>query len=436
MPPIRQTKPPAPTRESVWFVVVLGANTLTKTCTYFWNEGRLVTQRVLLPSGFYEDDWYFYDESGSPYGFNFTNSNNESGIRYFVRNLQGDIVEAYGNTGAFGASHKYDAWGAVTETVLGSSTNAANFQYGYIFGYRGYQYDKETGLYYCQSRYYNPRVGRFVSADKYFDAEYSETPLTSNVWAYAENNPVNLGDHDGESATAIILGLIAVGALLTAGGCAAQSKEPPAKNTTTSATTNAPKATTTAPGIKSTKAYKNLYKKISNAKVDNKAALLNRAEVEIVARVIYGENNKIGKTHDQDRAAIARVIINRKAVGTTEFYAGSKNTYKNVVSKGFNALNDPLARSDFSKKQPAEWEQAKHLAVLVCLNKKNEINATIKNQRFFRTTKAYKDNMKKDKSKEWIYMGTNKNGKKAYFEVTNKKTLTHIFFDYKNNSIN
>ncbi|MCL2024147.1 MAG: hypothetical protein FWG82_07255, partial [Oscillospiraceae bacterium] len=81
----------------------------------------------------------------------FTNSNNESGIRYFVRNLQGDIVEAYGNTGAFGASHKYDAWGTITETVLGGSTSAANFQYGYIFGYRGYQYDKETWLYYCQS---------------------------------------------------------------------------------------------------------------------------------------------------------------------------------------------------------------------------------------------------------------------------------------------
>jgi len=61
--------------------------------------------------------------------------------------LQGDIIES-GSSTSFGASHKYDAWGAVTETVLGSSTNAANFQYGYIFGYRGYQYDKEVGLFY------------------------------------------------------------------------------------------------------------------------------------------------------------------------------------------------------------------------------------------------------------------------------------------------
>ncbi len=31
--------------------------------------------------------------------------------------------------------------------------------------YRGYVYDEETGLYYLQSRYYNPEWGRFISAD-------------------------------------------------------------------------------------------------------------------------------------------------------------------------------------------------------------------------------------------------------------------------------
>ena len=307
-------------------------------------------------------------------------------------------------------------------------------------------------MYYCQSRYYNPRVGRFVSADKYFDAEYSETPLTSNVWAYAENNPVNLGDHDGESATAIILGLLAVGALLTAGGCAAQSKEPPpAKNTTTSTTTtNAPKATTTSPGIKSTKAYKDLYKKISSAKVDNKAALLNRAEVEIVARTIYGENT----SNKTDQAAIARVMINRKAANSYEFRnKGTKNTYKNIVSYpgAFVACGKEQSRLDMSK-NPGEWENAKHLAVLVCLNKKNEFKTVISSHRFFRTETSYKESTKRNvvdpkdgKKKDWIYMGTYKNGKKAYFEVTGKKIIYNtkdtkkidrIYFNYKNNWIN
>lgn len=31
--------------------------------------------------------------------------------------------------------------------------------------YRGYYYDTETGLYYLQSRYYDPHTGRFINAD-------------------------------------------------------------------------------------------------------------------------------------------------------------------------------------------------------------------------------------------------------------------------------
>lgn len=33
------------------------------------------------------------------------------------------------------------------------------------FRYRGYYYDTETGLYYLESRYYNPELGRMMSAD-------------------------------------------------------------------------------------------------------------------------------------------------------------------------------------------------------------------------------------------------------------------------------
>ena len=33
--------------------------------------------------------------------------------------------------------------------------------------YRGYYYDTESGLYYLNSRYYDPVTGRFVNADGY-----------------------------------------------------------------------------------------------------------------------------------------------------------------------------------------------------------------------------------------------------------------------------
>ena len=45
--------------------------------------------------------------------------------------------------------------------------------------YRGYVFDDETGLYYLQSRYYDPVTGRFISADVYVDTE-TGSPLSTN----------------------------------------------------------------------------------------------------------------------------------------------------------------------------------------------------------------------------------------------------------------
>ena len=55
--------------------------------------------------------------------------------------------------------------------------------------YRGYVYDHETALYYLQTRYYDPEVGRFINAD---NPSYLGTDgITSyNLFSYCGNNPV------------------------------------------------------------------------------------------------------------------------------------------------------------------------------------------------------------------------------------------------------
>ena len=63
------------------------------------------------------------------------------------------------------------------------------------FRYRGYCYDEETGWYYLQSRYYDPVTGRFISADE----QINDGVLGANLFAYCENNPVNMSDPFGNA---------------------------------------------------------------------------------------------------------------------------------------------------------------------------------------------------------------------------------------------
>ena len=66
------------------------------------------------------------------------------------------------------------------------------------FRYRSYYYDFETGLYYLNSRYYDPQIGRFVNADSLNNLE-KNTSNGLNLYAYCINNPVNLMDDTGTS---------------------------------------------------------------------------------------------------------------------------------------------------------------------------------------------------------------------------------------------
>lgn len=63
------------------------------------------------------------------------------------------------------------------------------------FRYRGYYYDTESGLYYLQTRYYDPAVGRFINADGLTSTD--QDILGNNMYAYCLNNPVRYIDDEG-----------------------------------------------------------------------------------------------------------------------------------------------------------------------------------------------------------------------------------------------
>ena len=86
----------------------------------------------------------------------------------------------------------YDCWGnhAVIDANGQDIVNMQHIGNLNPFRYRGYYYDTETGLYYLQTRYYDPELGRFISQDSIEYADY-ESVNGLNLYAYCGNDPVN-----------------------------------------------------------------------------------------------------------------------------------------------------------------------------------------------------------------------------------------------------
>ena len=115
---------------------------------------------------------------------------------YFVKNLQGDVIAIVDKDAHTVAKYSYDAWGVCTVTQDSSTSQIATVN---PFRYRGYYYDEEIGLYYLQSRYYNPAVGRFINGD-----EPALFTLKDCLYAYCYNNPNNFYDYTGRKALSLV----------------------------------------------------------------------------------------------------------------------------------------------------------------------------------------------------------------------------------------
>ena len=101
---------------------------------------------------------FLYDDAGSLLGLKW------NGTEYwYVKNLQGDIIGILDSGGTKVVNYVYDAWGQVS--LGGTPWNWVALGELNPFRYRGYYYDTESGLYYLNSRYYDPEISRFLNAD-------------------------------------------------------------------------------------------------------------------------------------------------------------------------------------------------------------------------------------------------------------------------------
>ena len=121
------------------------------------------------------------------------------------------VASAPNGSGVFGTVvyNHFDRLGSVIGTFDGGGNALGQYAYlpygetpapltGTTFGYAGYRYDAETGLYHTGRRFYDPGSGRFLMPD----------PIGYtggiNLYAYVGSDPLNLTDPSG---------LIAVGAV-------------------------------------------------------------------------------------------------------------------------------------------------------------------------------------------------------------------------------
>ena len=151
--------------------------------------------------------WYYFDGDGTRDAIEYNGN-----VYYYMYNPQGDVIGLFDDDLNVVVEYAYDSWGNLVSMTgsLASTLGQDN-----PFRYRGYYYDSETGMYYLNSRYYHPQIGRFINADGY--VQTGQGLLDKNMFAYCGNNPVNYVDPDGDFPWAIVAFIVAAVCTIGAG---------------------------------------------------------------------------------------------------------------------------------------------------------------------------------------------------------------------------
>ena len=167
--------------------------TQTVTHEYLTLNGKVARETIKTNNSLTAVLDFVYDESGKPFALKYSTNGTSFETYYYVLNLQGDVVKLIQANGHVVAQYTYDAWGNVSSSGRLAEINPLR--------YRGYYYDNETGLYYLQSRYYDPANRRFINADRHMST--GQGFVGTNMFAYCNNSPVFLVDYDGDEAETV-----------------------------------------------------------------------------------------------------------------------------------------------------------------------------------------------------------------------------------------
>ena len=132
---------------------------------------------------------FFYDDKGNVFAMKYQNE-----MYFYRKNLFGDILGILDSHGTELVKYEYNSWGKLLNLTDYSSNGLGRRN---PFRFKGYYYDEELGMYYLNSRYYDPEVGRFISPDTTDILEVQDDLYDKNLYAYCDNNPVMRIDSSG-----------------------------------------------------------------------------------------------------------------------------------------------------------------------------------------------------------------------------------------------
>ena len=146
--------------------------------------------------------FYLYDENKELYGYILNNQK-----YFYIKDSFKNILGVINGNGNVVARYIYDAYGNLISSE-GSIYNPIR--------YKGYYFDNETGFFYCKSRYYVPKLCRWLNIDSPAFLKVDDV-TKMNLFAYCHCNPVMYCDPDGNmpkwlawilSGTAIAVGIV------------------------------------------------------------------------------------------------------------------------------------------------------------------------------------------------------------------------------------
>jgi RHS repeat-associated protein len=209
-------------------------NDTNLSCNYYYNNNGLRNKKIVnnnITDYFYENNKiifekkddktinYMYNENDGIIGFNITDDQYNTYNYFYIKNGEDDVIGIVDDNNALVCKYEYDTFGNILSICDGDGyiiNNSNHVAYLNPIRYRSYYYDEETGLYYLNSRYYNPTWGRFLNADGVING--NEDLIGYNLFQYTSNRYVGNADYDGKFVLSLTTaGLIFGGCLLAAG---------------------------------------------------------------------------------------------------------------------------------------------------------------------------------------------------------------------------